>query len=199
MGLGNNSGSANFITIVHGKWTLRVPEGTEGASSRVLEKGPNAGTAINELYFDYIDGELVGGEFKTGQYGTDLCLNLRDDKDYTVQIPLESGFFSNFAKACPNIDPTQKLFLGLGKDKEKDRFFLYLKQGGDTVHSAFTKDNPNGMPPPVKKSVKGVEKWDFEDQENFLYDQVVDFLAAIGGAEKVLADAGFEPSDNDPF
>ena len=42
----------------------------------------------------------------------------------------------------------------------------------------FTRDNPNDMPPPVKKTVKGVEKWDWEEQENFLYEVAMDFSSA---------------------
>ena len=187
MGLGNNSGgNKKFITIVGGKWTARVPEGTEGATERVLEKGPNAGKPIYELYYSYVDGNIVGGEIKQGNFGTDICLDLEDDGVvYTVQIPLESGYFSQFAKAVPNIDPTKKLFIGLGLDKERNKPFLYMKQDGQTVHSAFTKDNPNGCPPPIKKEVMGKTKWDFEDQENFLYGKVVDFF---GGVEDSTSD-----------
>jgi hypothetical protein len=187
MGLGNsNEGGKKFVTIVGGKWTLRVPEGTPGAVVRVLEKGPNAGKEIHELYYDHIDGELVGGIIKQGQFGTDICIDLKDGETYTVQIPMESQYFSQFAKMVPNIDPTKPLYLGLGYDKERGKNFLYGKQNGETVHSAYTKDNPNGMPPPVEKMVKGVKKWDFEAQENFLYEVVTEFFATVfvGGMEE---------------
>jgi hypothetical protein len=45
----------------------------------------------------------------------------------------------------------------------------------------YTKDNPNGMPPPVEKTVKGQQKWDFSEQENFLYEVAVAWLAKKDG------------------
>lgn len=197
MGLSNgNSSNGKFVTIVNGKWTLRVPEGTDGASPRVLEKGPNTGTTVWEKYYDHIDGALVSAHIKHGQFGADLCLNISDDAEYTVQIPVDSQYFSVFGKVAPNLDPTASIFLGLGYDKEKGRTFMYVKQDGQTVHSAFTKDNPNGMPPPEQKMVKGVKKWDFEDQENFLYSKVEDFIALLGGE---APPAPAEEEDDVPF
>ena len=189
MGLSNgNSSNGKFVTIVNGKWTIRVNEGTDGAQPRVLEKGPNAGTTVWEKYYDHIDGSLVSAHIKHGQFGADLCLNISDDAEYVVQIPVDSQYFSVFGKVPPNLNPTADIFLGLGYDKERQRTFMYVKQGGQTVHSAFTKDNPNGMPPPEQKMVKGVKKWDFEDQENFLYQKVEDFIALLGGGSPVEGD-----------
>jgi hypothetical protein len=75
----------------------------------------------------------------------------------------------------PNIDKSKALFLGIGYDRERERHFLYAKQNGDKVLMNFTKENPNGMPPPTKKTVKGKEVWDWEEQENFLYEVAMDF------------------------
>ena len=184
MALGNsNSGGKQFVTIVQGKFTLRCPEGTDGATMRVLTKEGYEGKQVWEKYFDHIDGMLVGGELHEGKFGTDLCLNIKDDQVYTVQIPVNSVFFEQFAKCVPNIDPTNWLFLGTGFDKERDKHFLYIKQGKAhdvAVHSAYTKDNPNGLPQAVKKTVMGKTKWDFEAQKEFLYGNVVDFLGMIG-------------------
>jgi len=186
--LGNTGGNKKFLTIVQGRWTLRVPEGTEGAVERVNK----VGDTVNELQFSYVDGYVAGGRIKQGQFGSTVEIDLQDgDETYLVQIPVpEAGgigdYFMSFGKACPNIDPTKKLFLGLGYDREDDRSFLYLKQDGNTVHSAFTKENPNGMPQWEKKEVMGKVKWNADEQNEFLYGQIVDFFALVG--DEVVAE-----------
>ena len=185
MGLGNTGGNKKFLTIVGGKWTLRVPEGTEGAVERALTKGDKKGEIVHELQFGYVDGDVKGGSIKSGQYGSTVeILLVDDDEEYNVQIPVPDAgdigdYFMTFGKACPNIDPTKKLFMGLGYDRDGDRSFLYLKQDGQTVHAAFTKDNPNGMPEWEKKEVMGKTKWNADDQNEFLYQQIVDFFVTV--------------------
>jgi len=181
MGLGKNEqGSVKFVTIVVGKFTVRVPEGTMGSVARTMTKEGYEGKVVYELYYDHIDGELIQGHIKDGNFGQDLCLKMRDGEEtFIVQIPVNSGYFEAFAKCVPNIDPTQWLFLGLGYDKEKDKHFLYIRQGKDgstKIHSAYTKDNPNGLPPAVQKKEMGKTKWDFTEQKNFLYESVIDWL-----------------------
>jgi hypothetical protein len=202
MGLGNNNQmSKRFITIVGGKFTLRVPEGTDGATMRVLTKEGYEGKEVWEKYFDHVDGMLVGGELHEGKFGTDLCLDIKDDVIYTVQIPVNSPLFEQFAKCVPNIDPTNWLFLGLGYDKGRDKHFLYIKQGKNhdvSVHSAYTKDNPNGLPPAVEKKVMGKIKWDFEAQKEFLYGNVVDFLGMLSES-KPESNQDERDSDSIPF
>jgi len=189
MGLGNTGGDKKFFTIVGGKWTLRVPEGTEGATERVNK----VGDTVHELYFSYVDGMVVGGRIKQGQFGNTVEIDLKDEGEtYQVQIPVpEAGgigdYFMTFGKCCRNIDPTKKLFFGLGNDKEKDRSFMYLKQDGNTIHAAFTKDDPNGMPQWEKKEVMGKTKWNADAQNEFLYQEIVDFLATV------------EDSSDEPF
>jgi hypothetical protein len=171
MGLGNTTDNhRKFVTIVGGKWVLAVPEGTEGAVERVNKLGKT----VHELQFTYVDGTLREGRMKIGQFGTTLELDLEDEGQvYVVQIPVPSDYFSAFGKCCENIDPTKKLFLGLGFDKDRGHPFLYIKQDG----SAHTKDEPNGLPPWEKKTVMGKVTWDHEAQDNFLYEKVVEFLS----------------------
>ena len=184
MGLSNKqSNHQTFVTIVGGKFTIRLQDGDSNpdAVERVLEKGPNAGKTVKELQFTHLDGMITAGEMHRSEYGTDFTLIMQDgDDSFKFQIPLDSQFFGQVAKRLPNIDPTKVVVFGLGWDKEKGRNFLFIQQDGNSVHMSYTKDNPNGMPVPVKKTVKGVEKWDFEEQENFLYDVAIDWLAGLG-------------------
>jgi hypothetical protein len=182
MGLGNNDGGGNskFVTIVGGKWTLRVQEGTEGAEPRELTKGPNIGNVVHELHFDHLSGNLVSGVTKTGEYGTDLCLDIESEGVvYNAQIPCDSDYFRTFAKCCEGVDVGEELFLGLGTPSDGGFPFLYVKQGTDTLKSKYTKDEPNGMPSWEKKEEMGNVKWDKTEQNNFCYSLAVDFLARL--------------------
>jgi hypothetical protein len=127
---------------------------------------------------------IKSGEMHQSDFGTDFTLIMEDDNEsFKLQIPLESQYFGQVSKRLPNLDPTKKVVFGIGYDKERQKNFLFIQQDGQSVHMKFTKDEPNGMPPPVKKTVKGQEKWDFEEQENFLYDVAIDFLASLDGKQ----------------
>ena len=180
MGLTNTSKrTSKIVTIVRGRFTIRLPEGADdpNAVERTLEKGANAGKVIKELQYTGIEGLIKSSYVDESDFGTNFVTELEDDEGarFKLQIPLDSQFFGQYAKRMPNIDKSKALFLGIGYDRERERHFLYAKQNGDKVLMNFTKDNPNGMPPPTKKTVKGKEVWDWEEQENFLYEVAMDF------------------------
>ncbi len=180
MGLTNGATtSSKIVTIVKGKFTIRLPEGTDdpNAVERTLEKGANAGKVVKELQYTGIEGTIETCYVEESEYGTNFVTELIDDEGarFKLQMPLDSQFFGQYAKRMPNIDTAKPLFLGLGFDRERGRNFLYARQNGEKVSMAYTKDNPNGLPEPTKKTVKGKEVWDWEAQENFLYEVAIDF------------------------
>ena len=205
MGLGNGSTKeSTMITIVGGKWTRRVPEGTEGATKRTNKLGAE----VSELSYDHVDGQLIGGAFNTSEYGTDLILPIQDGDVYELHIPADSDYFRTFAKLCEGLDVSKPVFLGLGVPD--DGFpYLYVQQEGKTLKSNYTKDNPNGMPSWEKKEEMGKVKWDKTAQNNFCYNLVVDFLANVEDSvvaitEQPTSDAPAVPageglSDSVPF
>lgn len=180
MGLTNGATtSSKIVTIVKGKFTIRLPEGSDdpNAIERTLEKGVNAGKVVKELQYTGIEGTIETCHVEESEYGTNFVTELIDDEGsrFKLQMPLDSQFFGQYAKRMPNIDTSKPLFLGLGYDKERGRNFLYARQDGVKVSMAYTKENPNGLPEPTKKTVKGKEVWDWEEQENFLYEVAIDF------------------------
>ena len=184
MGLENKTGNRmTIVNIIGGKFTVRLPDGDNNpdAVERQLEKGPHAGQTVRELQYSHLDGVIVGGEMRTSEYGTEPVLNMQDGEEvFKLQLPVDGMYFEQIAKRLPNVDPTKNVVFGIGYDKERDRNFVYVQQDGASVHYAFTKDDPNGMPPPEKKTVMGKDKWDFTDQRNFLYETAVDFMAMVG-------------------
>jgi len=188
MGLTNTTtNNSKIVSIVKGKFTIRLPEGVDdpNAVERTLEKGANAGKVVRELQYTGIEGTIERCYVDESEFGANFVTELIDDENarFKLQIPLDSQFFGQYAKRMPNIDASKPLFLGLGYDRERERNFLYAKQGDDKVGMAFTKDNPNGCPDPVKKTVKGKEVWDWEEQENFLYEVAMDFSAKLETAD----------------
>jgi hypothetical protein len=184
MGLTNgSSNSSKIVTIVKGKFTIRLPEGSDDpkAVERTLEKGVNAGKVIKELQYTGLEGKIQSSYVDESDFGTNFVTELEDDEGsrFKLQIPLDSQFFGQYAKRMPNIDKTKPLFLGIGYDRERERHFLFARQEGNKVLMKYTRDNPNGLPEPTKKTVKGKEVWDWEAQENFLYEVALDFAGSL--------------------
>tara|TARA_Y100000004_G_scaffold130935_1_gene147676 strand:+ start:981 stop:1556 length:576 start_codon:yes stop_codon:yes gene_type:complete len=184
MGLTNpESVASKIVTIVKGKFTIRLADDSDHpkAVERELTMGANAGKKVKELHYTGIEGTIERCYIDESDFGANFITELVDDEDarFKLQMPLDSQFFGQYAKRMPNIDILKPLFLGLGYDREHGRNFLYARQGGQKVEMAYTKDNPNGMPQPTKKTVKGKEVWDWEEQENFLYEVAVDFCSKL--------------------
>jgi len=184
MGLTNTSSvTSKIVTIVNGKFTIRLMDDTDHpkAVERELTKGVNAGKIVKELHYTGLEGTIDKCYVDESGYGANFVTELVDDEDsrFKLQMALDSKFFGEYAKRMPNIDVSKPLFLGLGYDKENGRSFLYARQNDEKVPMAYTKDNPNGLPQPTKKTVKGKEVWDWEEQENFLYEVAVDFASKL--------------------
>jgi len=188
MGLTNSETSnSKIVTIVKGKFTIRLPDDSDNpkAVERELTMGVNAGKIVKELQYTGIEGSIERCYVDESEYGVNYMTELVDDESsrFKLQIPLDSQFFGQYAKRMPNIDTSKPLFLGLGYDRERGRNFLYARQGDEKVSMAYTKDNPNGLPEPTKKTVKGKEVWDFEEQENFLYEVAMDFSTKLESSD----------------
>ena len=184
MGLTNpESVASKIVTIVKGKFTIRLADDSNNpnAVERELTMGANAGKKVKELHYTGIEGTIDNCYVDESDFGANFITELVDDEDarFKLQMPLDSQFFGQYAKRMPNIDTSKPLFLGLGYDREHGRNFLYAKQDGEKVLMAYTKDNPNGLPQPSKKTVKGKEVWDWEEQENFLYEVALDFASKL--------------------
>jgi len=184
MGLTNSETSnSKIVTIVKGKFTIRLPDDSDNpkAVERELTMGANAGKIVKELQYTGIEGVILRCYVDESDYGANFITELVDEEGsrFKLQIPLDSQFFGQYAKRMPNINPQHSLFLGLGYDRERGRNFLYARQGEEKVSMAYTKDNPNGLPEPTKKTVKGKEVWDWEAQENLLYEVAMDFSSKL--------------------
>jgi hypothetical protein len=196
MGAKTNQNNYSYYTVLNGKFAQKVKEGTEGAVARKNKKD----VMVYELLFDTLEGKLIGIETRDGDYGKEIHFIINDGiENMKMQIQFSSSTLKSYLSRILNADLNRTLEFCVGWDKEKERTFAYLKQDGKTVQSMFTKDNPNGLPPMVRKKVKGKDIWDDSDQleffENFLNEKV---LPKLKGSNPLHENAKIEEPSKPP-
>jgi len=170
MGLEQRTGG-NFITILGGKFCQRVPEGTEGAITRVNK----IGNTVNEKFYDSFTGKLESIQVKDGNYGKTWNFGFRDNEElYTLQLSYSNSFSTAFLKMLPNIDLSQEMKVSpsMKEVDGKNKSSLFVNQNGVALKHAYTRDNPNGMPDMEQVTVKGELVWDDTKRMEFLHNMV---------------------------
>jgi hypothetical protein len=183
MGLGTQD-NGKYISIVGGRFCIRVPEGSEGAISRVNK----IGKTVFEKYYDNFTGKLVG--LKTtdgGAYGKQWVFSFQDSGEvYNLQLGYTNSFAKNILKMLPNADLTKEMKISPQTKVEADgtkKSSIFINQDGKALKHAYTKDAPNGLPPMTQVTVKGSLVWDDTDQMIFLEKMVNDtIIPKLGGA-----------------
>jgi hypothetical protein len=173
MGLNKGLGTREYLTI------------REGKIAKYL------GDKKYEL-FDSVEGYIVGMSTRDTQYGPVLCIDLKDDVVYQLQIRIkgedqpgqlakQTSYFIAFAHCSPNIDPSKKVeFVPSLKEIDgKKRSALFINQGNETLKWAFKKGE--GMPDPEEVFNKKGElvSIDWSEVEAFRMDKVNEFHAKI--------------------
>ena len=171
MGLENHEGG-NYITILGGRFCQRVPEGTEGAEQRTNKLGKT----VWEKFYDSFTGKLVNIKTQDGAYGKSWVFDFKDNEEvYHLQLSYSNSFATALLKMLPNIDLTKEMKVQ-PDTKEVDgkkKSSLFVKQDGVNMKHAYTKDNPNGMPPMEEIVIKGEKVWDDTKRLVFLHDMVM--------------------------
>lgn len=205
-GFGNDGGNnATWITVAGGKLAVRAQEGDDGAVERKYTvKSTGEEKSVWEYQSSHFVGDVIGGGFEDTKFGSVFYVDLQTpDKRYQLRLPCPGRLFEQFAKRIPNIDLSKPLWIGAFMN-DQDRQVLFLKHGGDKVAVAYTKDNPNGLPEAVKKEKMGKVTWDFEAQEEFLYQSAKAWAATIPqpeyeGADQVACSSPEPVGEEMPF
>lgn len=170
MGLENREGG-QFINILGGKFSIRVPEGTEGSVARVNKEGKT----VHEKYYDSFTAKLVGIKTQDSAYGKNWIFSFQDGGDvYQLQLSYSNSFAANLLKKLPNIDLTKEMKIQPSV-KEVDgvkKSSLFVTQDGVSIKHKFTREEPNGMPEMEQIVVRGQSAWDDTKQLAFLFDMV---------------------------
>lgn len=166
MGLDNREGG-KYITILGGKFCVRVSPETPGAIARVNKQNKT----VHEVFYDSFTGKLINIRKRESQYGPQWEFDFKDGADvYTLQLSFSNSYATNLLKILPNVDlnkemkvqPSQKIVDG------KTKSSLFVSQDGVTLKHAYTKDRPNGLPQMVQVQVKGQLVWDDSARLAFL-------------------------------
>ena len=176
MGLTNESqGGGNWLSVIAGEISKKVPQGTEGAKERTNKNGE----VVYELKYNALEGTLKRIGIFEGEFGDQWIFVIDDgDEQYNLALPYSSGTANGFLYRLPNLDLASplkvKTFYIEGKEDGIYRQYLGLYQGGEKVLSNYTKEEPNGLPPMVKVKRKGKDEWDDSDRLEFLQKLVDD-------------------------
>ena len=182
MGLGNNE-SGKFISIVGGRFCIRVPEGTAGAETRTNKLGK----LVTEKYYDNFTAKLVGLKVADGNYGKQWEFRFQDNGEvYKLQLGYTNSFAKNIIKMLPNADLSKEMKISPQTKVEPDgtkKSSIFINQDGKALKHAYTRELPNGLPPMVQVTVKGSLVWDDTDQMVFLEKMVNEtIIPKLGGA-----------------
>lgn len=163
--------AGNFITILGGKLCQRVPEGTEGAVKRVNKLG----NTVYEKFYDSFTGRLVDIKVQDGTYGKTWNFVFVDKEEpYTLQLSYSNSFATALLKILPNIDLTKEMKISpsVKEVDGRNRSTIFVNQDGKVLKHAYTRENPNGLPPMEQVTVKGVLQWDDTARLVFLQNMV---------------------------
>lgn len=170
MGLSNNShGSTIFLNVIGGKISRKVTKDTEGAVARVNKNN----VTVYEQQWNSLTAMITDISIRTSEeFGDQWDITLRDViEEYKLQIPISGRVANGFTFRLPNVDFTKEVEINTFIDKN-DKPVLLLKQNGVTVKSAYTKDEPNNLPPLEVVVFKGKEQWDDTKQQAFIRNMV---------------------------
>jgi len=175
-----------FLNIIGGKITQRVNEGTEGAKSRKLEKGPKSGTEVWEVEHDFVSGKIVDGGIKESEYGDRIELKLQDkDEYYVLTVNWDySKLRDAIVKRLPNLDVEKPVEISCFPDRDTGQPVLMIRQGGEVVKYFWTRDQPGDLPEPTQKKVRNKVEWDWTDVDNFLFKEASDWFSQFEGDQK---------------
>ena len=188
MGLSTSErGNKTYLSILQGKFALKVTPGTEGAVTRVNKTGET----VYERLYDHLDGQIVDFNINDGNYGKELRLIIESGLDkFNLSIPVESKYFDSFALRLGNINLNKEVkispyaFSVFEDGKEKKKVGMNFYQNGQKIEYFYTKDDPKDKPmPPKGKNGAQLEdsKWKiFKLQErDWLCDMITEKASSL--------------------
>lgn len=206
-----SSGNGIFLVVKHHSIVQESKKEREGFEPIVV-KNPRTNETLTKYIKRYAGVEAMikkiewydtEGRFDQRYRGWKIYLDA-DGTDCVLDISFDSRQAGRFMKLAENLDFTKPVEFSAWYDKKNDSTAFNVKQDGQSVRQKYTRDNPGDCPPP-KEKFGG--KWDYSDQEEFLYGRILNVvipkLQAVAGMAEGRTNgngAGFNerPSDDDP-
>lgn len=197
MGLKNYGEGGIYLSIADGKLVRQYKEAIHNVTTSRINK---TGKTVHEQKFDYIEGKLAGLRVNINDYGKQYVLTVVDDEDnkFFINIMYSSRYANSLLKCLPNVDlqkpvKMQPWSLIDKKDPTKTVTGITLWQDSKKIEPAYTKENPNGLPPMKQIKFKGEMKWDSGDMDEFLEQKSL----ALFESQPAAAPAGDGPTEDD--
>jgi hypothetical protein len=183
MGLnkGENAGTI-YLSVANGKLVQQHKQPTENTAERVNK----VGKTVHEEFFRDLTGVITKIETKENDYGKQWQITFQDGTDkYIVQMPFSGRYSSSFLKALPNLKQGQPVKFNPWEMQDKNNssktitgVTLYQDDGNGMVKvpSAYTKEDPNGLPEMKKKKIKGKDIWDDTEMTEFLENMAMNWI-----------------------
>lgn len=195
---GENAGTI-YLTVANGKLVRQHKEPNKDTATRVNKKG----NTVHEEFFKDLTGIITNISVKEDKgWGKQWQVTFKDGEDrFMVQMNYSGRYSSSFLKALPNVvqgEPVRFMPWEMDDRNKPGKTItgvtMYQDDGNGMVKvpSAFTKEEPNGLPEMKKVRVKGVETWDDYDLMVFLEQVAKDWL---GSAPVVTDDKAAEGGD----
>lgn len=188
-----------YLNVKDGKF-VRKTDKTEGEGVRqrtFFNPQTQTQETVTEEFFDSVQGYIRECKINTPPFGgKQVELTIEDDKSEKAIIQFMFGddkslnvYARSFIQKIPAIDVKKEVVIipykFLNKEKTAQRgkdiymqgFTVY--QDDVKLQSAFTMNNPQGVPGPEKTTRMGEEKLDFSKQNDFLYERLVEFTEKV--------------------
>lgn len=184
--LGGEKSKVKYLNVSRGALIEKVPEGTEGAKSRINRLG----NQVFEKFYERMGGTIKYLWIKEGKYGKQIFVNFpyEEDSSINVCINLDSSYGRSFLNQIFNLDVTKPVILtpySFKGDNGKTITGISIKQNGQKVEKGF----PEGTPE-VEFTQKGdkfyVNQMQQDERQEFLEDKL----------EKLSAENNITPPDS---
>jgi len=150
-------GNVLFLSIVDGKFTQKVKQGTPGATYRKYVSADGTEYHINEIIHKNLKGNITKLAVVEGKYGPQLLIEIRNEGEVArVYINTASAYFSNFCKRLPNIELGEEVILNpysFVGDSGRNLTGITIYQEGAKIMNYYwdtAAKKYNGLPEPAK-------------------------------------------------
>ena len=160
--------SVRYLTIISGKLSQKVQEGTQWAVKREYEVDGNKGEKW-ELQYKNLSGFITELSFKQSDYWE--MFSVKIEKDWEADLltmNTNSRYFSDFGRKLKNIDLSKEVCLNPYdfEDNWKQKRGLSITQEWNKIEDAYydwdKKKALNGMPDVSEKERKEFDKDDWK-------------------------------------
>lgn len=203
MGLLQSEANGRLLYVLSdGKLREQVPEGTEGATLRIVkDDAGNVKAEKWEVTYPGIKGFITGVTTYTGDYGTNVNVMIKDanDEEFMLSLKASSKYGEDFLHKLPNVDFTKEITIkpydfekdgrrntgvSLTQDDVKLKNAFNVYDTGKKEWKTLVKDYPQ---PDEKTKEKGGEKWTifFAMRRDWLIDHLTEKGLITESAPKV--------------